>query len=145
MKPSIPPKKDTPQKRRLSRGSVWQIVAVLAASLVVLAIYFLLANIGATYAWVAHAAMITYMLIPTCLLIAYVIYNRGFVYKNVTPDMLQADWSDEKKNALLDSCRRREKQSKWMVILMIPFVLALMADALYMYVWLDFLAPFFTT
>ena len=142
MNPRISPAKQ-PRKPR-SKKSVWQIIAVLAASAVVLAIYFLLANIGATYSWVAHAAMITYMLIPACLLIAYVVYNRGFVYKNVTADMLQADWSYEKKTALLESCRRREQTSKWMLILMIPFVLALMADALYMYVWLNLLAPFFT-
>ena len=144
MKFFAPQKQHAPSQKRYDKNTVWKIIAVLAASLVVLAIYFLLATIGATYTWVSHATMITYMLIPTSLLIAYVIYNRGFAYKNVTADMLQADWSYEKKIALLENCRQREKNSKWMIILMIPFVLALMADALYMYVWTDFLAPFFT-
>lgn len=128
------------KKRRMSKAAIWRAIAVLAVTLLLLFVYYLCVGFG-----LGQVAMVIYMVIPAGLLIAYFIYNRGFVYKDVTPDMMQNDWSEEKKQALLDSCRVRAERSKWMLALMIPFVLVLMADALYLYVWCDYLAPLFTS
>ncbi len=78
-----------------------------------------------------------YMGISALLILIYVIYNRGFVYKNVTVDMLPDTLSDEQKRAVLDNAARRLRDSRWMLTLILPFVLAFMLDALYLFLLED--------
>lgn len=128
------------QKRRPpSKSAVWRMLAVVAVSLLLLFVYYTCIGFG----W-AQPVMLVYMAIPACLLIVYLIYNRGFVYKDVTADMLPAEWSEEKKSEILESSRVRVERSKWILVVLIPFVLVLLADALYLYVWCGFLEPYFT-
>ena len=129
----------TNKRRPLSKNTLWRMIAVVAATLLLLFVYYLCIGFG----W-AKPVMIIYMVIPAGLLIAYLIYNRGFVYKDVTPDMLPAEWSAEQKSAILEDSRTRVERSKWLLAVLIPFVLVLLADALYLYVWCDFLKPYFT-
>ena len=140
MKPRLLNGEPITQKRRPpSKNTVWRIIAVMAATLFLLFIYYTCIGFG-----LAQPVMIIYMVIPAGLLIAYLIYNRGFVYKDVTPDMLPAEWSEERKSEILENSRVRAERSKWILAVLIPFVLVLLADALYLYVWCDFLKPFFT-
>lgn len=140
MRPRLLNGETIPQKRRhLSKQAAWRIPAVVASSLCLLFIYYTCIGFG----W-AQPVMIIYMVIPAGLLIAYLIYNRGFVYKDVTADMLPAEWSEEKKTEILESSRTRAERSKWLLAVLIPFVLVLLADALYLYVWCGLLEPYFT-
>ena len=140
MRPRLLNGEPVTQKRRPpSKSTAWRMLAVVAASLFLLFIYYLCIGFG-----LAQPVMLIYMVIPAALLIAYLIYNRGFVYKNVTADMLPAEWSDEKKSEILESSRLRAERSKWLLAVLIPFVLVLLADALYLYVWCGFLEPYFT-
>ena len=87
--------------------------------------------------------MIAYFLVFAAALIAYLSYNRGFVNKNVTIEMLPADWSEEKKQAFLAAEKERVRKSRWMLTVIIPFIVVFMCEALYLFVWDSYLADFF--
>ncbi len=63
----------------------------------------------------------------------YVIYNRGFVGKNTTPDMLPDTMSATEKQAFLDDCKQRMKKSRWVPVLLVPIILAVLADIIYLF------------
>ncbi len=89
------------------------------------------------------AVMIVYFVAFAAIIISYLAYNRGFVNKDVTVDMLPDDWSEEKKQAFVDGNRIRAEKSRWMVTLIIPFVVVFMCEALYLFVWDGYLANLF--
>ena len=68
-------------------------------------------------------------------LIAYVAYNRAFTRKNITPDMLPDSWSDEKKSEYINDGIRRQEKSKWMLSAIIPLLVTIAADAIYLFTW----------
>ena len=84
-----------------------------------------------------EAVMIVYMTLATVLALAYVIYNKGFSKKNITADMLPADWSEEKKIEFIRKNAEREKRSKWMLLLIIPFAFVFIIEVLYLFLWMD--------
>lgn len=67
------------------------------------------------------------------LLIAYLIYNRAFSNKNISSDMLPDSWSNEKKEAYIADCKRRTERSKWMLAVIIPIMIPIMLDAIYLF------------
>ena len=75
-----------------------------------------------------------YMIILTVLVIVYIVYNRGFSRNGLTPEMLPADWNDEKKREFIDSAVRRKSGSKWMLIFIIAFVVTFLVDAIEIFV-----------
>ena len=87
--------------------------------------------------------MIAYFLVFAATLITYLAYNRGFVNKNVTAEMLPADWSEEKKQSFLAAEKARAQKSRWMLTVIIPFIVVFMCEALYLFVWDSYLADFF--
>ena len=90
-----------------------------------------------------YGVMIAYFVAFAAFLITYLAYNRGFVNKDVTVDMLPADWSEEKKQDFVEGNRRRAEKSRWMVTVIIPFVVVFMVEAMYLFVWEGFLLSFF--
>jgi hypothetical protein len=87
-----------------------------------------------------YGLMITYFVSLAVLLVTYLAYNRAFVNKDVTVDMLPAEWSEDKKQAFVENTRARAEKSRWMLMVIIPFVVVLMAEALYLFVWDGYLA-----
>ena len=90
-----PKKPMTPEvKRRL-----W---ATVILSVILLAIWYGCMALGEYLRNDAliYGVMIAYFVAFTAFLVAYLAYNRGFVNKDVTVEMLPADWSDEKKAGL---------------------------------------------
>lgn len=67
------------------------------------------------------------------LLVIYVVYNRGFVLKNATPQMLSDELSPTEKQAMLDEAARRLRDSRWLLTIIIPLVLTLLIDAIYLF------------
>ena len=90
-----------------------------------------------------YGLMITYFVSLAVLLVTYLAYNRAFVNKDVTVDMLPAEWSEDKKQAFVENTRARAEKSRWMLMVIIPFVVVLMAEALYLFVWDGYLANLF--
>ena len=76
------------------------------------------------------AVLTIYMAITTALLIAYLVYNRGFSRRGVTEDMLPAEWSEEKKREFIDSAKSRFHRSRWLLVIISSLFLVFVIDAI---------------
>lgn len=138
-----PPKKDPArQERTTSRETQNRAIATIVLTAVLLVFWFGSISLAERRGneTLLYGVMIVYFAAFAALLIAYLVYNRGFVNRDVTVDMLPADWTAERKQAFLDDNRRRADRSRWMMVLIIPFVVVFMVEALYLFVWDGFFA-----
>ena len=104
-----------------------RLAAYLVINTVLLSVlYFVLQGGGfpAHYVYVAVGAVLGF---------AYVIYNRGFVGKNATPDMLPDTMTAEEKQAFIENGKERMKKSEWMLTLLLPVVVAVLLDFVYLF------------
>ena len=136
-KPSRNPSR---QPKELSQEAKKRFWTVLWMSLALLVIYY-----GGLLVLPHMTTFIMgiYMVAFAGLLVTYLIYNRGFVNKGVTEEMLPDNWSQEKKDAFIQGERERAEKSRWMLVLIIPFAVVFMAEALYLFVWEGWLGNFF--
>ena len=116
-------------------------LSLVINSLILTFIYF--GAISLEHEFISFAVMIAYLVIFGGLLIAYIVYNRGFSRNGITEDMLPDGWDKEKKKEYLADAIRRKEKSKWMLSVMIPFLVPIAADALYMFLWQGILEPIF--
>lgn len=127
------------EPKRLTAENKRQLLAMGIMTALLMLIYFGCIGIATAmpgrYAFLVPLVMGVYMVAFAVLLVAYLLYNRAFVNKNVTVDMLPADWSEEKKQAFVDDVKDRADRSRWMLVLIIPFVVVFMVEALYLFVW----------
>ncbi len=107
---------------------------LLANSIIILTVYFVLNSLEF---W---PIFFIYMGVAAALVVIYVIYNRGFVYKNATPEMLPETIPYEERVAILEGAKARQDKSRWMLTLILPFLLAFMLDALYLFILSDLFA-----
>ena len=73
--------------------------------------------------WVTFAAF----------LLIFVIYNRAFTRRNLTVAMLPREWSKEQKEGYIADGKNRLERSKWMVSVIIPILVPIALDALYLF------------
>ena len=91
------------------------------------------------YFWVpmqfefAYMPMI-YLFIGAVFALYYVIYNRGFTGKNITPEMLPDTMSIEEKQKFIDESRERMQKSKWVLTVIVPIALVFAVDMIYLFV-----------
>ena len=116
-------------------------VVVAVMSVVLLVLYYGIMTAFSS-PLITMAVMGAYMVVFAVLLVSYIAYNRGFVNKDVTEDMLPDDWSQEKKAEFVSANQRRAEKSRWMLVFIIPFVVVFMAEALYLFVWDGWLSNF---
>lgn len=98
---------------------------LLVNSALIIAFYFVMV----TYVNFPYLHYV-YLLAGGGLGIAYVIYNRGFIGKNLTPDALPADMSPAEKQAFIEDCAGRMKKSRWMLTVIIPIILTFAIDVI---------------
>lgn len=77
--------------------------------------------------------MFVYLAAGAALGLYYVIYNRGFVGKNATPDMLPDTMTLAEKQAFLQDCRNRLQRSRWVLTILIPIILTFFADVVFLF------------
>ena len=65
---------------------------------------------------------------------AYIIYNRAFSRKGVTPEMLPDTMSDAEKAEFIADGERRMEKSKWMLTIIFPLVITFLFDTFILYV-----------
>jgi hypothetical protein len=106
-------------------------IMLIGNSIVILTVYFILNRLDF---W---PIFFIYMGIAAVLTLIYTIYNRGFIYKGATPDMLPDTMSAQEKKEVLWEAAQRMKKTRWMLTLIIPFLLAFMLDALYLFLLED--------
>lgn len=118
----------------------------LAISLVINSAILLFVYYGAMAINVPIISMIVtwgYMLVFGGFLIAYIAYNRAFTRKEITVEMLPDDWPLEKKQEYINDGKLRAERSRWMLSVIIPFLVTFMAEALYLFVWTGWLENLF--
>lgn len=125
-------RKFTPDQKR-------QMAAILIMTVLLLVIYYGCIMLANAYpqrlSYLVNGVMLVYMIAFAALLVIYLLYNRAFVNKDVTVDMLPDEWDDEKKQAFVDGNAERAKRSRWMLTLIIPFIVVFLVEAFYLFVW----------
>lgn len=144
-KNQIPAPAKDPHKSPLSAKSKGLILLTLFNSLLLLFIYFGAMNLpiavfpaGAITEnpiYLGQMICVGYWAVFAGFLLAYLLYNRGFSRKNVTEDMLPGTWSQEQRTEYIEDSKRRFERSKWMLTVIIPFLVSIAADALYLFTW----------
>ena len=76
------------------------------------------------------AVLTVYMALTTALLVAYLVYNRGFSRRGVTEEMLPPEWSEEKKRDFVDSAKQRFNRSRWLLLIIASLFLVFVIDAI---------------
>ena len=124
----MPPVNLSPEKKKL-------IISLAIVSVVSSAIYF-----GACYGitdaklfMIPIVAPVVFWIAFAGFLAAYLIYNRAFSRKNVTIDMLPREWTAEQKENYISDGKRRIEKSKWMLYIIIPLLVPIALDALYLF------------
>ena len=103
---------------------------LLLNSVILITLYFLVPSLIPFY-YMPHI----YLLAGALLALYYVIYNRGFVAKNASPDELPAHMTPIQKQAFIEDGQRRFKKSKWVLTLLLPIILTFFADVVYLYLF----------
>lgn len=124
-------------KKPMTREVKRRLWATVALSVILLIIWYGCMALGNYFHkdTLIFGVMVVYFLAFAALLITYIAYNRAFVNKDVTVDMLPPEWSNEKKQKFVDDTRARAEKSRWMVTVIIPFAVVFMTEFLYLYVW----------
>ncbi len=137
--------KARPPKKPMSPEVKQRIWTTAILTVILLIIWFVCMALGELHhdAGYAYTAMTVYFVIFAGVLIAYLIYNRAFVNKDVTVDMLPMEWSQDRKVNFVEDNRRRAEKSRWMVTVIIPFAIVFLIDALYLFVWDPYFADLF--
>ncbi len=146
-RPALPKQSDTtePPAKPMTTDVKKRLWTTVALTFILLIIWFGSIALGEIRQdpFILYVVMAVYFVAFAAILVTYLAYNRAFVNKDVTVDMLPADWSDERKQAFVDDTRRRAERSRWMVMLIIPFAVVFLVDALYLFVWDAHFAEFF--
>ncbi len=91
---------------------------------------------GAYFALAAYFPIYTvYLVVGGAMTLAFVIYNRGFVGKNLKPEELPDTMSPEEKQKFIDDCADRLHRSRWMITVIFPIVLAFSLDMMYLFLF----------
>lgn len=115
-------------KEALSRFN-FRLATTLAALIIVfLAVFRLMINYD-----LHLLATAIYTTIALTVAIWYIIYNKGMVTGKLTPEMLPAEWSAEKKQQLIDELATRRKKSKWALLILIPMIFVFCFEILEIY------------
>ena len=128
-------------KKELSPAVRQLAVSLVINSLLVMFVYY--GALALNIPIIAQVVTVAYMVIFGGFLIAYIAYNRAFSRKDVTADMLPDDWTDEQKLAYINDGKVRVEKSRWMLSVIIPFLVTFIADTLYLFVWTGFLENYF--
>ena len=134
-----------PEKKILSREARQRAYLLIVNTVILLFLYFATMEIEIviipagviTQAPVMLGAVvcICYWAAFAGFLLAYIIYNRAFSRKGVTEDMLPPTWSAEQKRQYIDSGKERLEKSKWMLSVLIPLIVTIGVDAVYLFTW----------
>jgi len=68
------------------------------------------------------------------LILFYVIYNKGFVWKGCSPRDLHWNGTIEEKEEYLNKCYENAEKSKWILTLFIPLLLVFAVDMIILFV-----------
>ena len=117
----LPDDKNNQKKPR--KSDIALLIALVLLSVIVFGFYRFLMNY-----YYFEIVLIAYMAIETVFIIVYVLYNRGFSRRGVTTEMLPETWSEEKKEEFISNGARRMRRSRWMLVVIIAFLITFAID-----------------
>ena len=134
-----------PEKKVLSREARQRFYLLIGNSVILLFLYFFAIQsdiaiipaglISKAPVMLGEIVCIAYWAAFAIFLLAYIIYNRAFTRRGITEDMLPMDWSLERKREYVNNGKERLEKSKWMMSVIIPLVVTIGADAIYLFTW----------
>ena len=130
------PTSDTPKKpidKRVLYKNILRLLVLIALTLAVYIVYNVFVE---TY---FYPIMISYMTITVVAVFSYVIYNRGFSRRGITPEMLPDTMSDEEKTEFIEDGRRRLVRSRPLLMVIFAFAFTFVMDVISL-----FAIPFFS-
>jgi hypothetical protein len=124
--------KNAPEKKRISISPEKKrlLITVAINSVLLTLIYFVIAY-GINLGLISLFLPVLYWIVLAGFIMAYIIYNRAFTRRDLTPDMLPLDWTLEQKEEYIADGKNRLKKSQWMLTLIIPIAVPVALDALY--------------
>lgn len=115
-------------KKAINKTALLLLLALVGATVVSFVVYRVF-MMGPYF----RVALIVYMILGAASALGYVAYNRGFVRRGVTSDMLPSDWSDEKKKEYIADGEHRMKRSRWLLIVAFALFFTLALDMIELY------------
>ena len=116
----------TPEAKRLA-------YLLVVNTLLFIAVYF--GSMGINQPIISMIVTIVYWVAFAVLLLAYILYNRGFNNKNIHPDSLPPIMTAEEKAEFISDRKRRYENSKWMLVVIVPLLITISLDAIYLFTW----------
>ena len=130
---SAPAEKPQTFREAWARLNKKLLILLIVNCVVFIGLYRLLISTAFTFT-VQKVVVLTYMIAAAVLILLYVIYNRGFSGRGVTPEMLPDTMTEKEKDDYIADSLMREKKSKWMLTFIVPLVFALLIALLDMFV-----------
>ncbi len=103
----------------------WLALLLVGNSILFSVAYFALAPYFPIY--------IVYLAVGAVMAFIFVIYNRGFVGKDLKPEQMNDAMSLEEKQKFIDDCAARLHRSRWMITVIFPIILAFCLDMMYLF------------
>lgn len=132
------------EKKQISPEAKKRAVLLAANVITFTVIYFVAINLNVIVlpasllgfpVYLAPVIMILYWIALAVLAIVYIAYNRAFSRKGITVEMLPDSWTAEKKAEYIEDGKRRLESSQWMLAVIIPLLVPIMLDAIYLFTW----------
>ena len=121
MKKNLPNGNNMQEKQQLMRH-------LLLNSAILITLYFVISEMLKF-----PSIMFIYLAAGAALGLYYVIYNRGFVGKNATPDMLPNTMTLAEKQAFLQDAKDRLHRSRWVLTILIPIILTFFVEVILLF------------
>ena len=125
----------TPKKqiRDIPRDTLKRAAILVLNTMILTLIYF--GTMGLGQPILSFAVTGGYWLALAGFTIAYIMYNRGFSQKNITVEMLPDTWDTARKTEFVEAAQERYKKSRWMLSVIIPIMIPIALDAIYLFTW----------
>ena len=111
------------QSRKRALTNALRLTALVAVTALVFALYrFLITKYYFEY------VLLAYTCIFAATTLAYVIYNRGFSRKGITPEMLPDSMTQEEKEEFIEDGNRRIRKSRPLFVIVFAFAFTFSYD-----------------
>ncbi len=121
------------QPREISRDTLKRTAILLLNTVILTVIYF--GTMGLGQPILSFIVTGGYWLSFAGFTIAYIMYNRGFGQRNITKEMLPDSWDEAKKTEFVEAAEKRYISSRWMLSVIIPIMIPIALDAIYLFTW----------
>ena len=102
---------------------------LIGNSVLLIGLYFLLLWLDLWFITYVYVAL------GTAMTLWFIIYNRGFYAKNATPDQLPSTMTKQEKLDYIQNGKELLKKSRWMLTVILPIVLAIALDLVYLFIF----------